>query len=135
MEEYHPAEQLEIGPLSARFCEVPHFTATFACELSSAGQRFTFGADCAPSDALVAFARDTDLLMLEATLAEPEPEGEPRGHMTAAEAGALGRRAGARRVVLTHYSDELDAVRLAAEGARGFGGDVELAAERRAFQV
>ena len=42
--------------------------------------------DTAPDDALVDFARDTDLLMLEATLEPPERE-SPRGHMTAAEAG------------------------------------------------
>ena len=31
-----------------------------------------------------------------------------RGHLTPAEAGDHGRRAGARRLVITHISDELD---------------------------
>ncbi len=72
-----------------------------------------------------AFARGTDLLVLEATLLEPEQG--LRGHITAAEAGEHAAAAGARRLVISHISDELDleAARLAAE--RTFGGPVELA--------
>jgi ribonuclease BN (tRNA processing enzyme) len=126
--EYDPAQSLAVGPFAVRFCEVPHYTRCFAIELAAPDRRFTFGADCAPSDALTAFAAGTDLLMLEATLEHPETSGM-RGHMTAAEAGEIGRRAGARRLVVTHYSDELDAGWVAAEAARGFGGEVTLASE------
>ena len=96
--------------------------------------RFTFGADSAPSDDLCEFARDTDLLLIEATLSEPEPSG-PRGHMTAAEAGEHGRRAGARRLVLTHVSDELDSDRVRAEAERAFGGPVELARAGETYRL
>ena len=68
----------------------------------------TYSADCSPNDELVRFARDTDMLLIEATLPRPERTGE-RGHLTPREAGEHGRRAGARRIVLTHFSDELDA--------------------------
>ena len=76
--------------------------------VSAPGGRLTFSADSSPSDDLCAFARDTDLLLIEATLPRPERDG-PRGHLTPGEAGDHGRRAGARRLVLTHISDELDA--------------------------
>ena len=102
---------LEVGPLRIRFQPVPHFTATNAVEIASSpdgGGRITYGADHAPTDELAAFARDTDLLLIEATLPRPEREG-PRGHLTPAEAGEHARAAGARRVVLTHFSDELGA--------------------------
>ena len=55
--------------------------------------RITYSADSSPSDALCDFARDTDLLLIEATLPRPEREG-PRGHLTPEEAGEHGRRAG-----------------------------------------
>ncbi len=126
--EYDPDETMTVGPFTARFCEVPHYTRCFAIELAVPGHRFTFGADCAPNDALAAFAVGTDLLMLEATLEQPETDGR-RGHMTAAEAGDLARRAGARRLVVTHFSDELDAGWVAAEATRGFGAEVTLARE------
>ena len=60
-----------------------------------------------PGDELIRIAKDTDLLLVEATLPRPERTGV-RGHMTPAEAGDQARQAGAHRVVLTHISDELD---------------------------
>src|SRR5918996_503375 len=88
LEEYDPATPFRLGEFRLRFHEVPHFTTTYAIEFASAngGGRFTYGADCRPSDDLVEFARGTDLLMVEATLPRPERTGE-RGHMTPAEAG------------------------------------------------
>lgn len=133
--EYEPSDTVEIGPLSARFCEVPHFTRTFAIELTGAdGKRFTFSADCAPNDEIIQFAADTDLLLIEATLPRPERTGI-RGHLTPREAGEHARRARARRVVITHYSDELDAEWLREEAIAGYGGEVELARECAQYDV
>jgi ribonuclease BN (tRNA processing enzyme) len=55
--------------------------------------------------------------------------------MTAREAGEHGRRAGVRRVVLTHISDELDLDRARAEAEAGFGGPVELAREGTVYTI
>jgi ribonuclease BN (tRNA processing enzyme) len=132
--EYVTGDELEIGPLHARFCEVPHYVITRAVELSAGDVRFTFGADCSPNDGLVSFARDTDLLLIEATLPRPERDGV-RGHLTAREAGEHGRAAEARRLVLTHYSDELDPEILRAQAEECFGGPVELATDGAVFDV
>ena len=135
--EYGTEEELHVGPLRLRFQAVPHFTATNAIEVAAddgAGPRITYGADHGPTAELAAFARDTDLLLIEATLPEPEPE-LPRGHLTAAEAGAHGRDAGARRLVLTHLTDELDAERARAEAEQAFGGPVEIAREGATYTV
>lgn len=134
--EYLPGDEVEIGEMRVRFHEVPHFLPTFAVEIASKrhGGRFTFGADSSPSDDLVAFARDTDLLMVEATLPRPEREG-PRGHLTPSEAGEHGRRAGARRLVITHISDELDHTWARTEAERAYGGRVEVAAEGAVYSV
>jgi ribonuclease BN (tRNA processing enzyme) len=136
LEEYDAASGVEVGPLRARFQEVPHFTTTYAIDFSSqnGGGRFTYGADCRPAEELVEIARGTDLLMVEATLPRPERSGE-RGHMTPAEAGAHGRRAGAHRVVLTHISDELDQEWARKEGSGAFGGPVDVASEGAVYEV
>ncbi|MDQ3721896.1 MAG: MBL fold metallo-hydrolase, partial [Actinomycetota bacterium] len=78
-------------------------------------------------------AADTDLLFLEATLASPDHE--PRGHLTAAEAGEHGAGCRARRLVLTHISDELDGDRALAEARRAFTGPIELAREGAVYEV
>jgi ribonuclease BN (tRNA processing enzyme) len=93
-----------------------------------------FGADSRPTDDLVDFANGSDLLMIEATLPRPERKG-PRGHLTPEEAGQHGRRAGARRLVITHFSDELDPEWARAEAQRGFGGPVEVAREGAVYDV
>ena len=136
LSEYEPGATVDAGPLRLSFEEVPHFTQTCAVQIGSAngGGRITYGADCGPSEALVEIARDTDLLIIEATLPRPEREG-PRGHLTAAEAGEHARRAGARRVVLTHISDELDHDLAREQASEAFGGAVEIASEGATFEV
>ena len=134
LEEYDPAAALTIGRLAIRFRRVPHFVPTFAVEFAADGRRFTFGADCSPTDELVAFARDTDLLVIEGTLPRPERTGI-RGHLTPQEAGEHARAAGARRVVITHISDELGE-QWAREGAEGaYGGPVEIAREGAVYEL
>jgi ribonuclease BN (tRNA processing enzyme) len=135
LREYGTEDVLAVGPLRVRFHPVPHFTATHAVEVASAaGGRLTYGADHRPTDELVAFARDTDLLLIEATLPRPERDGD-RGHLTPAEAGAHARAARARRVVLTHISDELDALWAREEASRAYGGEVDLAAEGQVYDL
>jgi ribonuclease BN (tRNA processing enzyme) len=133
--EYDPAAELAVGELALRFCAVPHYVPTWAVEFrAGAGRRLVYGADCAPNDALVDFAGDADLLLVEATLTEPEADVE-RGHLTAEEAGAIAARAGAREVVVTHYSDLLDDRRVREDVARALGREPKLAVEGAAYEV
>jgi len=134
--EYDASDALGVGPLRVSFGEVPHFVRTHAIDVASTdeGGRFTYGADCAPSEELVAFARGADLLMLEATLPRAEPSGV-RGHLTPAEAGDHAHRAGAKRLVITHLSDELDEESARAQAEEAFGGPVEVAAEGASYIV
>ena len=127
--------ELTLGPFSVRFCEVPHYTVTYAVELAvNGGRRLTFSSDCSPNHELTKFARDTDMLLIEATLPRPERTGE-RGHLTPREAGQLGRSAHAKRLVITHFSDELDAGWFRSEAVGGYGADVELAEEGAVYTV
>jgi ribonuclease BN (tRNA processing enzyme) len=134
LHEYDVLEEPDIGPFSIRFCEVPHYTLTYAVDLAVDGKRITYSADCSPNDDLVEFAHDTDMLLIEATLPRPERTGE-RGHLTPGEAGDHGRRAGAQRVVITHFSDELDPEWALNEASSAYGGPVELAREGAVYDL
>jgi ribonuclease BN (tRNA processing enzyme) len=136
LEEYGQEDTLEVGPISVEFHTVPHFMETFAmCISSSNGSgRLVFGADCRPTDELVDFSREADVLLIEATLPRPERSGE-RGHLTPREAGEHGRAAGVKRLVLTHISDELDALWARDEAADAFGGPVEVAREGAVYRL
>jgi len=134
LHEYDPNDELLLDPLRVRFHEVPHFIRTHAVQVRDAGGSFTYGADCRPNEAIVAFARDTDLLMLEATLEQPD-EGGSRGHLTPAEAGEHAQRARARRLVLTHFAADHDASQAHDQAQRAFDGPVELAHEGAVYEV
>ncbi len=136
LREYDPAEEIEIGPIRISFQPVPHFTETFAMSISSTNGsgRIVYGADCSPTEALAEFARDADLMLVEATLPRPERTGM-RGHLTPEEAGGHAKGAAAKRLLLVHISDELDADWARDEAAEAFGGPVEVAREGATFDV
>jgi ribonuclease BN (tRNA processing enzyme) len=134
IKEYAAEDTEEVGPIEIRFHPVPHFIDTFAIALSSSGSRAVFGADSRPGDELVEIARDADLLVVEGTLPRPERTGV-RGHMTPEEAGAHAKRAGVKRVVITHISDELGDEWARKEAERGFGGPVEVAREGAVYEI
>ena len=136
LEEYVEETEVEVGPMRFDFRSVPHFAQTFACRVRAEGgdKTLVFGADSGPNEHLVEIGRDADLILLEATLPRPEREG-PRGHLTAREAGEHAARAGASRLVLTHISDELDALRARSHAEDAFGGPVAVAREGATFEI
>ena len=134
VEEYDPDSALEIGPFRVSFAPVPHFTATYGISVQTDGARLAYGADSRPAPELVEFAREADLFLVEATLPRPERDGV-RGHLTPTEAGEHGRAAGAKRVVLTHISDELDLDQARERASDSFGAPVDVAAEGSVYDL
>jgi len=135
IEEYSPGDTVEIGDVRATFHPVPHFVETFAVRISAEGSRdIVYSADTRPGGEIVDAARDADLLIIEGTLPRPERTGN-RGHLTPEEAGEHAREAGAKRVVITHISDELGDDWAREEAEKGFGGPVEIAREGAVYEV
>jgi ribonuclease Z len=75
------------------------------------GQSFAFVMDTSWCDGALELAEGADLLVCEATFLSSEQHLATKyGHLTAREAGRLAARAGARRLVLTHFSERYDDV-------------------------
>ncbi len=95
------------------------------------GQRFAFIMDTRLCDAAFALADQADMLVCESTFADTEAAlARDYGHLTASQAGRIAAEAGARLLVLTHFSQRYDQAggqRLAAEAASTFGGEIVLA--------
>ena len=127
-------DRFDLGALAVRFQPVPHFLPTYAVEVTR-GRRAAH--------------------LRRGLLAQRGPQHVRRRHRPAADRGhaaapgargparppdaGRGRRArpraGARRLVLTHISDELDASWARAEAERAFGGPVEIAREGAVYTL
>lgn len=112
---------------------VDHIPSSRALRLEEEGGAvLALSGDTDVCDGVVAAARDADLFVCEASF----PEGcKKPGHLVPSEAGTLARRAGARRLLLSHFYPECDEVDMAAPAAATFGRPVELAEDGLVMDV
>ena len=98
----------DVGRLSRQgHLDLPDGRRVTLDEVSSVvpGQSMAFIMDTRPCEAALVLADGVDLLVCESTYLESEADLAHRyHHMTARQAGRLAAEAGARRLVLTHFS-------------------------------
>lgn len=105
MDEYDPDVPLVIGPLTIRFNRGRHYVPAWGLTVEGPdGARIAYTGDTGPSDSVVEFSRDADLMLIEAALRLPAHDDLERGHLTAEEAIDMATRARARSALLVHYS-------------------------------
>lgn len=69
------------------------------------GRKIVYTGDCLPSQHIVEVAKGADLLIHDGTFSsEFEKEAEERNHSTAAQAAEIAKKAGVKKLVLTHIS-------------------------------
>jgi ribonuclease BN (tRNA processing enzyme) len=103
--EYDPEAPLVIGPMTIRFNRGRHYVPAWGLTIESPdGARLAYTGDTGPSDPVVEFSRDADMMLIEAALRNPAHDDFERGHLTPEEAIDMATRAGARSALLVHYS-------------------------------
>jgi len=122
-----------IGEASCAFHRTDHAEETLAVRIDGAGRALGYSADTGPGWSVDELGTGLDLLLCEATTTA-EHEGTA-GHLSARQAGAAARAAGARRLVLTHRWPTVDAGEVAREAEAAFGGPVEQATMGREFEL
>ena len=95
------AAGFEVTPVALEHYE----ELTFGLRVSNGVRTIAYSGDTAPTPQLADLARDADVFLCEATLAQPEPA--ERGHLTADEAVDAFAASGARRLLVIHRPDEL----------------------------
>ena len=94
------------------------------------GQSVAFVMDTRLCDAAFELARGADLLICESTYLDAEAaEADKNGHLTARQAAMIARDAGARRLVLTHFSQRYAEIEPFLDEAREIHADVTAAVD------
>lgn len=115
---YDPHQPLVVGELAITFTQTNHPLPCYAMRITPAGQSgpvLFFTADTGEAPAVTQAAQGADLLLVEASLTEEYAAKRALGHLTAAEAAAMGRDAGVKRCVLTHLYPKIDPAQLLRE--------------------
>ncbi|MGH3505707.1 MAG: MBL fold metallo-hydrolase [Nocardioidaceae bacterium] len=129
-----PGPAATVGAFTLTAFEVPHFVPAVGVRLEADGLVLAYTGDTGPSPVLEDLGRDADLYIVEATDryqqpgAPPAPPG-PALHLDSIGAGAVALRAGARRLMLTHFWPGNDRELSRAQARQEFGGEVLLAEE------
>jgi ribonuclease BN (tRNA processing enzyme) len=105
--EYSDGARFEAAGLELVAAALTHYDElTFGVRITDGSSTLAYSGDTAPTPRLAELARDADVFLCEATLAQPEPP-DDRGHLTADEAVEAFRAAGATRLIVIHRPDEL----------------------------
>lgn len=100
------------------------------------GQSMAFVMDTMPCDGVLELAHDVDMLVIESTYLHSELElAEKYMHLTARQAAELATEAGAKRLVLTHFSARYPNNSVFAEEAADYHDDVVAADELATIPV
>jgi ribonuclease BN (tRNA processing enzyme) len=119
-------DAVAVGTMAFTFSRTDHGPQTLGMRVDAGGRSLGYSADTGPAWSLEALGPGLDLALCEATL--PADQEGTLQHLSAREAGASARAAGATRLLLTHLWSTVDMGRACDEGAEAFGAPVALAA-------
>lgn len=133
--EVAPGERLQAAGMTLTPFAVEHDIPAYGYAAHAPGARVVISGDTRACPALEGAARGADVLVCESTFAGEGAEASRAHHMTAAQAGALARRAGVGRLVLTHLLLTTDPETARREAEAAFGSAVELARRGATWRV
>ncbi|KAI0423941.1 hypothetical protein F5Y09DRAFT_325774 [Xylaria sp. FL1042] len=105
-QEFNESETKSFGLKKIEGCWVEHCHGALATAFTfPSGLKIAYSGDCRPCDEFVRIGRGATLLIHESTF-DDELQGDAiaKKHSTMSEAIDVGRRMGARRILLTHFS-------------------------------
>ncbi|HEX5597112.1 MAG TPA: MBL fold metallo-hydrolase, partial [Micromonosporaceae bacterium] len=125
----HPLPgRYKVGPFDLTGLLLPHYVPNAGIRLEADGITLAYSGDTGPTPVLAELGRDADLFIVEATDRDGETSRPTRNLLTSTEAGLWAHRAGARRLMLTHFWPGNDRAAAVAAAQAEFDG-VVLAAD------
>lgn len=136
-----PGDPLAVGAVTIESLNLPHYVPNAGVRVRADDTVVAFTGDTGPSPRLADLGRDADLFVVDATDRHqqadvgPAPPGTPALNLTATEAGAAARAAGARRLMITHLWPGNDPERSRRDAAESYGDDVLVARDGLVVEV
>lgn len=119
----------QVGPFRLDTWMLPHHVPNAGIRLTAPDLVVTYTGDTGSDPALAELGADADLFVVDATGQGAPPAGPPGLNLTAAQAGQWAARAGAARLMLTHFWPGSDREVSRAEAATSYAGPILLADE------
>jgi ribonuclease BN (tRNA processing enzyme) len=133
-----PGTSIELGQggeaVSITFFSGEHPIPCHAMRIEDPRGVIAYSGDSRPCDSLVEAARGADLFLCEASAIEEDAAFAAAGHLTAKQAGEVAKRAGVKRLLLTHLWPLYDENVLLEECRRVFPA-AEIAKERATYTL
>ena len=103
-------KELKIGDLKLNFMKTEHSKEvdTYAIKITESEQVLTYTADMSylAKDKIINFAKNSNILLCEASLLQDYGFPEINSHLTAKQAGIIAKQANVDKLVLTHFWPE-----------------------------
>jgi ribonuclease BN (tRNA processing enzyme) len=126
-------ETAQVGPARWTWSRTDHPVETLASRVEVGGRALAYSADTGPAWELSSLGEGIQLALVEATMTWQE-EGSVQ-HLSARQAGRTAARAGAERLLITHFAPPIDRQVALAEATAAFGGPVEVAEVGKTWTV
>lgn len=128
-------DSFAVGDLRFTLSRTDHYIETHAMRIDDPdGGSIVYSADTGVDWSIESLGRGFDLALLEATYGTDEERGEIL-HLSAADAGAMARSAGARRLVLTHIWPGSDPAVHSSNGEAAYGAAVTIASPNERYSL
>jgi ribonuclease BN (tRNA processing enzyme) len=135
--EVEPGSEFETGPLRISTRLLPHWVPNSGLRIQADGLVLAYTGDTGPSPDIERIAKDADLLVTEASWLDEEraPGGPAPYHLTARQAAEHALRAGAKRLLLSHFWPGLDRDVSRQQAAEAYRDEPIVAREGLAVEV
>lgn len=120
-------DRFVVGELSVEVAVTDHSVPTLASRWESEARSLAYSADTGPLGTWMRLAERCDLFVCEASYQGEPGVAEYPHHLTAGQAGAIARRVGAKKLMLTHIPPHRDPARSVMEAEAAFDRPVALA--------
>ncbi len=117
-------DQLSFNDITIKTAPVKHTEESIAYRIEKNGKSITYSGDTDTCESLVKLATGTDIFICESAMPD---DLKMSNHLSPSSAGRMAKKAGVKKMVLTHFYPECDKTDIAKECRRTYDGELVLA--------